>query len=128
MLDLGNQEAVLTMEGRPILSLPIIREGTLTADRAAELAAHRAPHAIRGPLALAGMIYRHDLIDHFSWLARSKYFDEAIDEALIAIAFAAAGHEWDWVNTGAAWMTAGGFVEKFELESFVERAVAERII
>jgi DNA-binding MarR family transcriptional regulator len=38
VLDLGSQEAVLTMEGSPILSLPIVREGTLTADRAAELA------------------------------------------------------------------------------------------
>jgi hypothetical protein len=44
-----------------------------------------------------------------------------------AIAFAAAGRERDWVNTGAAWMSAGDFVGKFELESFVERAAAERI-
>jgi len=73
------------------------------------------------------MIYRHDLIDHFSWLAGSKYFDEAIDEALVAIAFVAAGHEHDLVNTGVAWMMANHFVYKFGLEPFVDRAKAERI-
>jgi hypothetical protein len=72
------------------------------------------------------MIYRHDLIDHFDWLAGSRFFDEAIDEALVAIAFSAAGHSGDLVNTGAAWMTAGGFVKKFELEHFVEKACLER--
>jgi hypothetical protein len=82
---------------------------------------------MRPGLAFAGMIYRHDLTEHFSWLAGSKFFDEALDEALIAIAFAAASHDQDLVNTGPAWMTARGLVEKFELQSFVERAAAERI-
>jgi hypothetical protein len=74
-----------------------------------------------------GVIYRRDLIAHFSWFTGPKDFDEAIDEALIAIPFVAAGHEGDWVNAGAAWMTAGGFVEKFGFELFVERASTERI-
>jgi hypothetical protein len=73
------------------------------------------------------MIYRDDLIDHFAWLAGSKYFDKAIDEALVAIAFSAAGHGGDLVNTGAAWMFADDFIWKFKLESFVDQARAARI-
>jgi hypothetical protein len=68
------------------------------------------------------MIYRRDLIDHFEWLSGSKYFDEVIDEALVAIAFTAHGHGGDWIELGAAWMGAAAIIEKFELEEFVARA------
>ncbi len=74
------------------------------------------------------MIYRVDLIDHFQWLAGSKYYDEALDEALVAIALAAHGYEGELIEYGAAWMTAGGVVEVFGLEQFVEKARANLIL
>jgi hypothetical protein len=67
------------------------------------------------------MIYRRDLIDHFEWLSDSKYFTEALDEALIAIALCARGHSGDLMNFGAAWVMASYHVERFGLEEFVER-------
>jgi hypothetical protein len=73
------------------------------------------------------MIYRADLIDHFDWLADSKYFDEVLDEALVAIAMVAHGHEHDLVQSGAAWWMANGLVEYHRLEEFVERARSERL-
>jgi hypothetical protein len=71
------------------------------------------------------MVYRHDLIAHFDWLAGSKYLDEVLDEALVAIALAAHGHRSELAELGAAWMTAGGIVEKFALEEFVAKARAD---
>lgn len=68
------------------------------------------------------VVYRRDLVEHFSWLAGSRYFDEAVDEALVAIALAAHGCEAHWMEYGAAWMSAGGVVEVFGLEEFVETA------
>jgi hypothetical protein len=73
------------------------------------------------------MIYRRDLIEHFEWLEDSKYLDEVLDEALIAIALTAYDHGSDWIRNGA-WMTADGVVERLQLEQFVERLQAERII
>ena len=44
------------------------------------------------------MIYRVDLIDRFQWLAGSKCYDEALDEALVAIALAAHRYEWELIE------------------------------
>ena len=74
------------------------------------------------------MIYRKDLIDHYEWLSDSKYFTEALDEALIAIALCARGHEHDLMNFGAAWVMANYHVERFHLEEFVERERREHIL
>jgi len=68
------------------------------------------------------MIYRSDLTEHFRWLEGSKFYDEALDEALVAIALVAHGCRGDLVNYGAAWMTAGGVIEVLGLEGFVETA------
>jgi hypothetical protein len=73
------------------------------------------------------MIYRRDLIDHFEWLSGSEYFDEAIDEALIAIALCARGHRGDMMSFGAAWVTASYNVWRYELEEFVERERRDNI-
>ena len=74
------------------------------------------------------MVYRRELTEHFRWLEDSKCLDEVLDEAVIAIAMTAYEHGGDWVQTGAAWMTADGIVEKFELEPFVEKVRSERLI
>jgi hypothetical protein len=79
------------------------------------------------PPSVGGVIYRRELIEHFAWLEGSEYFDEVLDEALVAIALTAYGHDWDMIQNGA-WMNAGGVVERFGLEQFVERLRAERII
>jgi hypothetical protein len=73
------------------------------------------------------MVYRSELEEHFAWLAGSEYFDEVLDEALVAIALTAYDHGRDWIQNGA-WMTASGVVERFELEGFVERLRAERLL
>jgi hypothetical protein len=73
------------------------------------------------------MVYRKDLEQHFEWLAGSEYFDEVIDEALVAIALTAYDHGRDWIQNGA-WQCARGVVERFELEEFVERLRGERIL
>jgi prevent-host-death family protein len=67
------------------------------------------------------MIYRKDLIEHYEWLSDSKYFTEALDEALVAIALCARGHEHDLMNFGGAWVEASYHVERFGLEEFVEK-------
>jgi hypothetical protein len=74
------------------------------------------------------MIYRRDLISHFEWLAGSRYFDEVLDEALVAIAMTAHGHGRDLVETGAAWTWAICTVERFGLEDFVERARSHLVL
>jgi len=71
------------------------------------------------------MAHREDLIPRFEWLAGSKYYDEALDEALVAIAFTAHGHGTELVEYGAAWMMANGVVEVFGLEDLVEKAWKE---
>lgn len=73
------------------------------------------------------MIYRRDLIEHFSWLEGSEYFDEVLDEALVAIALTAYDHPRDLIQNGA-WQDARGVVERFRLEPFVERLREERLI
>ncbi|MGC1165602.1 MAG: hypothetical protein WA862_05785 [Solirubrobacterales bacterium] len=73
------------------------------------------------------MIYRRDLIDHFQWLAGSEYFDEVIDEALVAIALTGYDHGGDLIQNGA-WQNAKGVVARFELEAFVEQLRSERLI
>lgn len=73
------------------------------------------------------MIYRRDLTDHFQWLAGSEYFDEVIDEALVAIALTAYDHGRDLIQNGA-WQDAKGVVERFGLEPFVARLRSERLI
>jgi len=74
------------------------------------------------------MIYRRDLISHFEWLAGSRYFDEVLDEALVAIAMTAHGHGLDLVEAGAAWTRAICTVERFGLEDFVERARSHLVL
>jgi hypothetical protein len=73
------------------------------------------------------MVYRKDLEQHFDWLAGSEYFDEVIDEALVAIALTAYDHRHDLIQNGA-WQSASGVVERFELEEFVDRLRGERLI
>jgi hypothetical protein len=73
------------------------------------------------------MIYRRDLIDHFSWLEGSEYFDEVLDESLVAIALTAYDHPNDLIQNGA-WQNACGVVERFGLEPFVDRLRGERLI
>jgi hypothetical protein len=73
------------------------------------------------------MVYRKDLEPHFEWLAGSEYFDEVLDEALVAIALTAYDHGRDLIENGA-WMSASGVVERFELEEFVARLRAERLL
>ena len=72
------------------------------------------------------MIYRRDLVEHFAWLEGSELYDDTIDEALVAIALTAYGHDWDLIQQGA-WMTAGCIVERLGLEEFVARAREERL-
>ena len=71
------------------------------------------------------MIYRRDLIDHFQWLEGSKFFDEVIDEALVALT--GYDHGDDLIQNGA-WQDAEGVVERFGLEPFVDRLRSERLI
>jgi hypothetical protein len=73
------------------------------------------------------MVYRQDLEGHFDWLAGSEYFDEVIDEALVAIALTAYDHGRDLIQNGA-WMNASAVVERFQLEEFVERLRGERLL
>ena len=73
------------------------------------------------------MIYRRDLIEHFAWLEESKYIDDVIDEALVAIALTAYDHGDDLIQNGA-WQDARGVVERFALEPYVERLRGERLL
>lgn len=73
------------------------------------------------------MIYRRDLIAHFEWLQGSEYFDEVIDEALVAIALTAYDHGRDLIQNGA-WQDARGVVERFGLEEFAARLRSERLL
>jgi hypothetical protein len=73
------------------------------------------------------MIYRKDLIEHFSWLKGSRFLDEVLDEVVVAIAPTAYGHGRDLIQNGA-WATADSVVERFELEGFVAKLREERIL
>lgn len=73
-------------------------------------------------LASLTMIHREDLIPHFEWLVGSRYYDDALDEALVAIAFVARGCGTELVEYGAALMMASGVVEVFGLEGLAEKA------
>lgn len=73
------------------------------------------------------MVYRKNLEQHFEWLAGSEYFDEVLDEALVAIALTAYDHGRDLIQNGA-WMSASGVVERLELEEFVVRLRTERLL
>lgn len=68
------------------------------------------------------MVHRRDLVDHFGWLARSEFYDDVLDEALVAIELCAHGYRCELVAHGAAWMMASGVVEVLGLEAFVEQA------
>lgn len=72
------------------------------------------------------MVRRRDLVDHLEWLAGSEYYEEVIDEALVAIALAAHGYGSELVEYGAAWMMASGVVEVLDLERLVEQARTDR--
>ena len=71
------------------------------------------------------MVHRRDLIPHFDWLADSPYYEDVLDEALIAIALAARGLHGQMVEYGAAWATASYVVGAFGLEGLVERSCAD---
>jgi len=71
------------------------------------------------------MIYRRDLIEHFDWLAESKYLEEFCDEALVAVFMTAYGHGSDFVKFGGASMAADHFVARYGLRDFVDRAQEE---
>jgi hypothetical protein len=73
------------------------------------------------------MIYRRDLLEHFKWLEGSEFFDEVIDEAIVAIALTAYDHGRDLIQNGA-WQDARGVAERFDLMPFVERLREERLI
>jgi hypothetical protein len=73
------------------------------------------------------MVYRKDLEEHFDWLAGSEYYDEVLDEAVVAIALTAYDHGRDLIQNGA-WQSASGVVERFQLEEFVGRLRAERLL
>ena len=75
------------------------------------------------------MIYRRDLIDHFDWLADSRYLEEFCDESVVAIAMTAHGHGKDWVKWGGAtWMTPEHFVDRYGLRIFVDRVREEDVL
>lgn len=74
---------------------------------------------------VAGMVHRCELLDSFDWLAGSEHFEDVLDEALVAIAFAAHGHLNELVEYGSARMTVRGLVEAFGLEDFVRYARAD---
>lgn len=68
------------------------------------------------------MVHRRDLIPRFEWLAGSIHYEDALDEALIAIAFAARGLDGEWVEYGAAWASVSYVIGVFGLEDLVERS------
>ncbi|MBS1862405.1 MAG: hypothetical protein JSS68_11920 [Actinobacteria bacterium] len=68
------------------------------------------------------MFYRQDLIDHFDWLADSRYLEEFCDEALVAISMTAYGYGNVFVKFGPnTWMAADHFVARYGLTEFVDR-------
>jgi hypothetical protein len=74
------------------------------------------------------MVFRRDLIEHFQWLEGSEYYDEVLDEALVAIAMHAYGHMGDMLCSGTgAWQSVDWVVQYFELWDFVAQVRAERI-
>jgi hypothetical protein len=75
------------------------------------------------------MFYRRDLIEHFDWLAESRYLEEFCDEALVAITMTAYGHGGDYVKWGRnTYMAAGHFVARYGLQAFVERVREEDVL
>ena len=71
------------------------------------------------------MVHRSELTERFEWLAASRYYEDVLDEALVAIALAARGLEGELVEYGAAWTMASYVVEVFGLEDLVEKARAD---
>jgi hypothetical protein len=75
------------------------------------------------------VIFRRDLIDHFEWLEGSEYYDEVLDEALVAIVLCAFDHRGDMLqNSCGAWQSADYIVQYFALRKFVSRVRAERLV
>jgi hypothetical protein len=65
------------------------------------------------------MVHGRDLLEHSEWLAGSHLLEDALDEAMIAIALCARGYQWDLMEY-AAWRPASGVVEGYKLDRFVE--------
>ena len=61
------------------------------------------------------MLDRDELIAHFEWLSGSKYYDQPLGEAALAIELCAGGHDWELMRYRTALMTAGGVVGVFGL-------------
>lgn len=75
------------------------------------------------------MFYRRDLIEHFEWLAESRYLEEFCDEALVAITMTAYGHGRDFVKWGySTYMAADHFVARYGLQVFVDRVREEDVL
>ncbi len=66
------------------------------------------------------MIDRCGLESHFEWLAGSKWFDQVLGDAALAIELTAADCGDELMRDGYAWRTADGVVEVSELGEFVE--------
>jgi hypothetical protein len=66
-------------------------------------------------------VHRRALLEHFEWLAGSHLLEDALDEAMIAIALCARGYQWDLMEYGAAWRPASGVVEVYKLDGAVRR-------
>lgn len=74
------------------------------------------------------MIFRCELVDHFEWLQGSEYYDEVLDEALVAIVLHAYDHCGDMLCSGSgAWQSVDWVVQYFALWDFVARVRAERL-
>lgn len=71
------------------------------------------------------MIDREELNSHFEWLAGSRWYDQALGEAALAIELAAHDHGGEWMRYGYSWMCAAAVVEVLGLEAFVDE-VSER--
>jgi hypothetical protein len=71
------------------------------------------------------MVHRSELTERFEWLTPSRYYEDVLDEALVAIALASRGLDGELVEYGAAWTTVSYVVEVFGLEDLVEKARAD---
>jgi hypothetical protein len=67
------------------------------------------------------MVRRRDLHDRFEWLAGSSYYEDVLDEALVAIALVARGLSGEPLEYGAAWVSAEYVIGVFGLQDLVER-------
>jgi len=65
------------------------------------------------------VIDREQLLPHFRWLRGSRYLDQALGEAALAIELTALDCGGDMMRHGFAWLPADAVVEVLGLERFV---------